>query len=190
MLTARIDQEGAFARTGLPAPSDYVIVQMAVFLHLPPLAPDRDGFPPLDVAWIRPDLALGGRVDPLNVPRLAKLGIGSIVDLRAEESDDPSLLADNGIRFLHLPMPDAHPLTQEQMRVGSRWVRAERAAGRAVLVHCQYGVGRSVMLVAATLIDEGVPVHDALEQIRARRPRMALSEPQLAAVYEYAQGLS
>ncbi len=187
MLTARIDQEGAFARIGHPAPSDYVVVQLDEVLHLPPLAPDRAGFPPLDVAWIRPDLALGGRVDPLNVPRLAKLGIGSVVDLRAEESDDPGLLADYGMRFLHLPMPDAHPLTQEQMHIGSRWVRAERAAGRKVLVHCQHGVGRSVMLVAATLMDEGVPVYDALEQIRARRPRMALSEPQLAAVHEYAR---
>lgn len=190
MLTARIDQEGAFARIGHPASSDYVVVQLDEILHLPPLAPGRDGFPPLDVAWIRPDLALGGRVDPLNVPRLAKLGIGSIVDLRAEESDDPALLAAHGLRFLHLPMPDCHPLTQQQMRDGSRWVREERAAGRKVLVHCQHGVGRSVMLVAATLMNEGVPLNDALEQIRARRPRMALSEPQLDAVHEYARRLA
>ncbi|MBX6770771.1 MAG: HAD-IA family hydrolase [Chloroflexi bacterium] len=189
MTTVRIDQEGSFARVGTPAPSDFVIVGLDELLLLPPLAPTRPGFPPLDLSWITPDLAIGGRVDPVNVPRLARLGIGGVVDLRAEESDDPSLLADHGIRFLHLPMPDCHPLTREQMHEGSRWVRAERAAGRKVLIHCQHGVGRSVMLAAAVLIDEGVPANEALARIRARRPRTAPNDAQVAAIYAYAEAI-
>lgn len=189
MATVRIDQEGSFARSGLPWPADEVIVSLDELLELPLLDPGRPGFPPLDVAWICPDLAIGGRVDPRNVPRLAKLGIGSVVDLRAEESDDPALLAAHGLRFLHLPMADTWALTQEQMQVGSRWVAAERAAGRTVLVHCQHGVGRSVMLIAAVLMNEGIPLAQALEQIRARRPRMALSDRQFAAVQEYERRL-
>jgi HAD superfamily hydrolase (TIGR01509 family) len=190
MTTARIDQEGAFARIGHPAPSDYVVVGLDEVLDLPPLNPGRAAFPPLDVAWITSDLALGGRVDPLNVPRLAKLGLGSVVDLRAEESDDPEFLAEHGLRFLHLPMPDCHPLTQQQMRDGSRWVRQERAAGRKVLVHCQHGVGRSVMLAAAVLLDEGFDVDSVLRHIQSRRPRMALNEAQLGAVQDYASRVS
>jgi HAD superfamily hydrolase (TIGR01509 family) len=184
MTTVRIDQEGGYGRMGCPADSDYLIVRLSELLDLPPFNAEHPGFPRLDVSWVYPDLAVGGRVDPLNVPRLKALGIGSVVDLRAEEADDPTLHAEHGIHFLHLPMPDEFPLTQEQLREGSRWVAAERAAGRRVLVHCQHGVGRSVMLVAAVLINEGIPPTRALEQIKARRPRVALNARQLAAVYE------
>jgi protein-tyrosine phosphatase len=107
--------------------------------------------------------------------------------LRAEESDDPYLLSQHGLRFLHLPMTDCDPLTQDQMRDGSRWIAAERSAGRKVLAHCQHGVGRSVMLIAAVLIGEGMPPTAALDHIRTRRPQMALGATQLAAVYDYAR---
>ncbi len=186
MTTVRIDQEGAFARIGHPAPADHVVVRLDEILDLPALAPDRPRLPPLDVAWIRPDLAVGGRVHPANVPRLRVMGIESVVDLRREESDDPTLLAAHGIRFLSLPMTDGDPLTLEQLREGSAWIAAERAAGRRVLVHCQHGVGRSVMLVAAVLLNEGMPLAAALAHIRSRRPRMAFSEGQLRAIQEYA----
>jgi len=188
MTTVRIDQEGGFGRTAYPAPSDDVIVSLHELLDLPFITPGRPGFAPLDVAWVRPDLAVGGRIDPANLPRLRAMGMESIVDLRAEESDDEEVLVRHGLRFLHLPMPDEFPLTQQQMRDGSRWVAAERAAGRRVLVHCQHGVGRSVMLVAAVLHDEGDPMTEALQQIKARRPRMALNARQLAAVLAYGEG--
>ncbi|HEX5415667.1 MAG TPA: HAD-IA family hydrolase [Chloroflexota bacterium] len=190
MTTVRIDQKGAFGRYGLPTPSDYLIVSLDEVLELPPLAPERPGFPHLDVSWVRPNLAVGGRVQPENLARLKRLGIDSVVDLRAEESDDPELMAENGLRFLHLPMADTFALTQDQMREGSRWVAAERAAGRKVLVHCQHGVGRSVMLVCATLLRDGLAVTDALAQIKQRRPRMALSAQQTAAMYAYGNELS
>lgn len=186
MLTARIDQEGAFGRSQCPGPSDYVVVRLDQVLQLPPISPESPGFPPLDVSWIHPDLALGGRVDPLNVPRLAALGIGSVVDLRAEESDDPALLASQGIHFRHLPMLDCHPLTHQQLCDGQRWVAAERAAGRKVLLHCQHGVGRSVMLAAAVLLDEGLSLDAALAHLQVRRPRIALNEEQLAAMRAFA----
>lgn len=186
MTTARIDQEGCFARNGYPSSADYVIVGLHEVLALPPVDPASDGFPPLDLAWLRPDLAIGARVDPRNVPRLARLGIGAVVDLRAEASDDPELLAQHGLRFLHLPMPDERALTERQMREGSRWVAEQRASGRRVLIHCQHGVGRSVMLAAAVLLGEGVDLDAALTLIRSRRPRMALNGEQLAAVRSYA----
>jgi HAD superfamily hydrolase (TIGR01509 family) len=122
LTTVRIDQEGCFARTGLPADSDYLIVRLDELFELPPLRPGSAGYPRLDVSWVRPNLAVGGRVDPANLPRLKAMGIDSVVDLRAEECDDAEVLACHGIRFLHLPMFDELPLTMEQMRDGSRWM--------------------------------------------------------------------
>jgi HAD superfamily hydrolase (TIGR01509 family) len=185
MTTIRIDQEGAFARSGCPAPSDYVVVRLDEILELPPFAPHRAAPPPLDVAWVAEDLAIGSQIDPRNVHRIKAMGIDSIVDLRAEESDDPSLLARHDLRFLYLPMTDTDPLSQEQMRDGSHWVASERSAGRKVLVHCQHGRGRSIMLVAAVLMNEGLSATEAIDRIRTRRPQVALSPSQVAAVYEY-----
>jgi putative hydrolase of the HAD superfamily len=185
MTTARVDQVGAFARTGRPSASDYVVVGLDEILDLPPLTPDRPAPPLLDADWIAPDLAVGSRIDPRNVPRLRRMGFEAVVDLRAEESDDPALLRQHGLRFLHLPMTDCDPLTQEQLQEGSIWIARERREGRPVLVHCQHGRGRSIMLVAAVLIDEGLAPTAAIEHIRARRPLVALSAPQLAAIYEY-----
>ncbi len=42
------------------------------------------------------------------------------------------------------------------------------------------------MLTAAVLMNEGMDVTAALDHIRSRRPRMAFSASQMAAVYEYA----
>jgi HAD superfamily hydrolase (TIGR01549 family) len=185
MTTVRIDQVGAFARSGRPAASDYVVVGLDEVIDLPPITPDRPTPPVLDVDWIAPDLAVGSRIDPRNVPRLRRMGVEAVVDLRAEETDDPALLNQYGLRFLHLPMTDGDPLTQDQMRDGSNWIAGERREGRKVLVHCQHGRGRSIMLAAAVFIDQGLSPTAAIERIRARRPLVALSAPQLAAIYEY-----
>ena len=186
MTTVRIDQEHGFGRIGRPAPTDYLIVRLDELLGLPPLAPEALPLPRLDVSWVRSDLAVGGKVDPLNFARLRIMGIESVVDLRAEDSDDPELLAAAGIRFLHLPMPDCEPLTQRQMGDGSAWVASERRAGRKVLLHCQHGIGRSVMLATAVLMHDGIGPTVALDQIRDRRPNAAPNPLQLAAIYEYA----
>ena len=190
MTTVRIDQEHGFGRIGRTAPTDYLIVRLDEVLGLPPLAPEAPPLPPLDVSWVRLDLAVGGAVDPLNFRRLRTMGIESVVDLRAEESDDPASLAAAGIRFLHLPMPDCEPLTQQQMHDGSMWVASERKAGRKVLVHCQHGIGRSVMLAIAVLMQEGLGPTAALDQIRERRPNVAPNPLQLVAIYEYAAAVS
>jgi HAD superfamily hydrolase (TIGR01549 family) len=187
MTTVRIDQEGAYARYACPAPADYLIVGLDELLELPVLDPARPGFPPLDLSWVRPDLAVGGRLHSANLARLRRAGIASVVDLRIEEVDEAERLAEHGLRFLHLPMTDGDPLTQDQLRDGAAWVQAERAAGRKVLAHCQHGVGRSVMLIAAVLLDEGLTLDQALAHLRQRRPRMAFSWGQQQAMEQYAR---
>jgi hypothetical protein len=46
------------------------------------------------------------------------------------------------------------------------------------------------MLVAAVLMNEGLLATEAIERIRARRPLVALSATQVAAVYEYGQRIA
>ena len=72
--------------------------------------------PPPDVSWITSSLAVGGTLLPRQFKGLAQMGIQAVVDLREEGRDDERLLAQNGIRLLHLPVRDYWPPSQDQLK--------------------------------------------------------------------------
>jgi protein tyrosine phosphatase (PTP) superfamily phosphohydrolase (DUF442 family) len=142
--------------------------------------PDR-----LNMSWITPQLAVGGRIHPDDIARLATIGITRVVDTRSEHRDDEAALAAHGIRLLYLPTPDTEPLTLERLIEGTRWINQQIAAGERVLVHCEHGVGRSVMLVAAALVAGGMNAHDAIRLIQASRWQAAPNHRQMVRLQEF-----
>ena len=46
----------------------------------------------LNMSWITPHLAVGGRILPADIPRLARTGITRVVDTRSEHKDDADAL--------------------------------------------------------------------------------------------------
>lgn len=142
----------------------------------------------LDITWVRPELALGGKFGILDVERIAlELGIRRIVDLRAEARDDESLLRRFDVGLLHLPTPDHHPLEPAQLEQGLEWVRAGLKQGERVLIHCEHGIGRSPFLTACVLFVEGVPLRDALSRMKRSRCKVSPSPVQLEALLEWAR---
>jgi len=89
----------------------------------------------LNLSWITDALAVGGAFRAQDVRRLRAQGVTAILDLRAEASDDPDLLAQHGIEFLRLPTPDTYPPTPEDLDRGVEWVLDRQAAGHKVFVH-------------------------------------------------------
>lgn len=144
--------------------------------------PDR-----LDYSWITPQLAVGGRVRPGDIPRLARENIGRVVDVRAEHCDDEAALRRHAIELLYLPTPDTYPLSLADMERGAQWINAQIAAGQKVLVHCEHGVGRSVLLAAAVLVGAGYSAHAALELVAAKRWQAAPNRRQVLRLNEYAR---
>lgn len=142
--------------------------------------PDR-----LNMSWITPSLAVGGRVHPSDIHRLAATGIAGVVDTRSEHKDDEAALAKAGIRLLYLPAPDTTPLSLEQLREGATWINGQIANGKKVLVHCEHGVGRSVLLTAAALVDKGMSAHDAITLIQRRRWQAAPNHRQVRRLQEF-----
>jgi protein tyrosine phosphatase (PTP) superfamily phosphohydrolase (DUF442 family) len=126
--------------------------------------PDR-----LDLSWIDPTLAVGGRVRPGDIHKLQRVGITAVVDVRAEHRDDEASLQQHQISLLYLPTPDTYPLSLDDLRAGASWINRQRKAGGRVLVHCEHGVGRSVLLAAAALVCEGYSAHDAFSLIEDKR---------------------
>lgn len=141
--------------------------------------------PPKLLAWITPELALGPALPKHRIRLLAKAGIGSVLDVRSEASDDEAALAEHGLRFFHLSVDDRRAPSQEQLSAATDWTLAEIAAGRKVYVHCRSGIGRSPSVACAVLMAIGYPLPDAYNTVRHERPWATLSETQQAALKEF-----
>jgi protein tyrosine phosphatase (PTP) superfamily phosphohydrolase (DUF442 family) len=159
-------------------PEDSKAEQVAQRLHVP--LPDK-----LNLSWVTGHLAVGGRVREEDIHFLARTGITHIVDTRSEYCDDREALAKEQIELLYLPTPDTYPLTIEQLQKGAAWVHERIEQGGRVLIHCEHGVGRSVLLTCAVLIYEGMSARDALELVEQKRWQAAPNQRQVARLKEF-----
>lgn len=114
-----------------------------------------------------------------------RLGRGAVVDLRAEARHDPSLLTRHGFDLLHLPVEDLVGTGPERLARGVTWARNHMDAGRPVLIHCRYGIGRSALLALCVRVSEGVAPLDALAELKRCRPVVSPSPRQLEAFCHY-----
>jgi protein tyrosine phosphatase (PTP) superfamily phosphohydrolase (DUF442 family) len=146
--------------------------------------PDR-----LDMSWVTRSLAVGGRVREEDVERLARAGITRVIDTRAEYRDDEAALNREGIQLLYLPTPDTYPLSVEDLLRGSAWGVQQIHDGQRVLIHCEHGVGRSVLLTCAVLVRDGLSVEAALQLVQARRWQASPNHRQIKRLHEFEEAL-
>lgn len=163
-------------------PEDSKRAAFAVRAGIP--LPDR-----LNMSWVTTNLAVGGRILPADIHRLASSGVTRVVDTRSEHKDDEIALGKEGIGLLYLPTPDTFPLTVEQLREGAEWVNAQITDGQKVLIHCEHGVGRSVLLTAAALVAQGMNAHDAITLVQRRRWQAAPNHRQMQRLQEFEHAL-
>ena len=146
--------------------------------------PDR-----LDMSWVTGSLAVGGRVRVEDIERLPASGITRVVDTRAEHKDDEAALGQAEIQLLYLPTPDTQPLTVEQLLAGTAWVVQQIDAGHKVLIHCEHGVGRSVLLTAAVLVYTGYPADEALRLVQSKRWQASPNHRQIKRLHEFEEAV-
>lgn len=146
--------------------------------------PDR-----LDMSWVTSSLAVGGRVREEDIARLAQAGITRVIDTRAEYRDDEVALNREGIQLLYLPTPDTQPLTVNDLQAGSAWALQQIRDGQRVLIHCEHGVGRSVLLTCAVLVLDGYSAEAALRQVQAKRWQASPNHRQIKRLHEFEEAL-
>ena len=100
---------------------------------------------------------------------LRRQGIGAVLSL-TETPLAGDRLARHGLAGLHLAVPDLQAPTPGQLDEALAFVDAQRAQGRAVVVHCLVGQGRTGTVLAAYLIRGGLSVAAALRLVRAVCP--------------------
>ncbi len=159
-------------------PEDSASERLARRLHLP--LPDQ-----LNMNWVTEHLAVGGRVHPADIPALAHAGVTHVIDTRSEYCDDAEALAREHIQLLYLPAPDTYPLTVEQLMNGSQWAAERMKDGGRVLIHCEHGVGRSVLLTCAVLVYGGMSAREALQLAQKKRWQAAPNSRQIQRLREF-----
>lgn len=159
-------------------PEDSARAEFATRIGIP--LPDR-----LNMSWVTPSLAVGGRILPADMRRLAASGVTRVVDTRSEHKDDETALGKVGIELLYLPTPDTYPLSVEQLQRGADWVNEQITNEQKVLIHCEHGVGRSVLLTAAALVEQGMGAHDAITLVQRRRWQAAPNHRQMQRLQEF-----
>lgn len=142
----------------------------------------------LNLSWVTPQLAVGGRVDVVALPRLAReLGFRHVVDVRIECCDDERELRQHGLSLLHLPTHDHHAISERMLADGVRWVQERLARDEPVYIHCEHGIGRSVLLTWCVLVSLGEPPREALVRLKQARPRASPSPVQIEALIAFCQ---
>lgn len=129
--------------------------------------------------WLTGQLAVGGCFPIERADELAREhGIGAVIDLREEDCDDEERLRSAGIDFLHLPTPDLHPASVDQLDRGVLFAREHIGRGDKVLIHCQHGIGRSALLALCIMVDQGWQPLDALTHAKDMRELISPSHAQ------------
>jgi protein-tyrosine phosphatase len=159
-------------------PEDSKGERLAQALHIP--LPDT-----LNMSWVDEHLAVGGRIHPEDIRALGRTGIRHVVDTRAEHCDDREALARENIELLYLPTPDTYPLSIGQLMQGTTWVNERLDKGESVLIHCEHGVGRSVLLTCAVLVARGMHASAALELVQRKRWQAAPNHQQIVRLREF-----
>ncbi len=142
------------------------------------------GFSPREISEVEPGLYVGGQHTRGGLARMLAEGIGAVVNMR-EESDDAEREAAPE-HYLWLPTTDDHAPTPEDLTRGVGFITEHVAAKRGVYIHCASGVGRAPTMAAAYLVSTGRAPEAAWAAIRARRPFIRPTPPQIEAVATYA----
>eukprot|EP01087_Luapelamoeba_hula_P000229 TRINITY_DN1014_c0_g1_i1.p1 TRINITY_DN1014_c0_g1~~TRINITY_DN1014_c0_g1_i1.p1 ORF type:complete len:209 (+),score=33.61 TRINITY_DN1014_c0_g1_i1:66-692(+) len=144
---------------------------------------------------------------------LQRAGIDTVVSL-TEWALDASVLSSHGVpHYKHLPIPDFHAPTLDQVHEfvayvdahttgaaestrGEAEIEGEREGQEAkgaqvrggVVVHCFGGSGRTGTMLAAYLVHrQNLQAEEAIQLVRKLRPRSIETKNQCAVIEEYAE---
>ncbi len=141
---------------------------------------------PTGFAWVQ-EGKLAGSGYPASrsqVEWLVRAGINSILTLTI----DPLPLEftrDLDVVTGHVPMADHQPPGIDTMYRAVGFVEEQLTAGRAVLVHCLAGEGRTGCVLAAYLIKtKGLDADEAMAEIRKAKPQF-IEQRQESALREF-----
>ncbi len=137
--------------------------------------------------WLAGSSRPGGLRDtrlPEDLDELRAYGIGAIVSMTETPIDQMSV-EELGMRYSHIPVIDLTAPSVPQMLDALTAIDEAHAEGRAVLVHCAAGQGRSATILCSWLIRQGATADDAVAHLRTVCDRAVENDAQLACLASF-----
>lgn len=119
-----------------------------------------------------------------DLAELAEKGIGAIVSLTETPLDEREIRA-FGMTYAHVGIVDMTAPSERQMLMALDAIDGAQAGGRAVLVHCLAGQGRTGTILAAWLIRRGATADEAVAEIRSICDGAVENDRQLACLRSF-----
>ena len=137
--------------------------------------------------WITENLAVGyAPRSPNDLETIREFGIKAILNLCAECYDLHETEEKAGFDVYYLPIPDEDAPGLDELQKALAWVEDTKSAGKKILVHCRFGIGRTGTFVAAYLISKGHSVRSAIRKMR-HTPSTPMSHPQWALIDAFSE---
>ena len=114
------------------------------------------------ITWVTPYIATGRApksYDDLDI--LREQGIVAILNLCGEFCDLHQLEEGAGFEVFWLPTPDETAPSMKEMEEGLAWLDEAVYLGKKVLIHCNYGIGRTGTFLTAYLLRRGFTLKKA-----------------------------
>ena len=126
---------------------------------------------------VRPGLFLGGAAAVAEPGHLREAGVAAVLTVGSEELDFQTGAGVEGLRRLFvraLDKPETDLLSHLDRCVA--FIVQARAEGRAVLVHCHAGVGRSVTVITAFMMKtDQLTFEKAYENLKTVKPEAKMN---------------
>lgn len=143
------------------------------------------GFSVPAISRVATNLYVGGQHRQRGLSKMRQLGISTVVNMREESDDAPRGLGLD--HYLWIETTDDTPPTLDQLAEGAQFIEQQIAAGHGVYIHCAAGVGRAPTMAAAFLISQGASTEEAWKTVRAGRPFIRPTPPQIVAIAAFEQ---
>ncbi|MDE1725701.1 MAG: dual specificity protein phosphatase family protein [Thaumarchaeota archaeon] len=139
-----------------------------------------------DISFINQNLSVGGAS---KIEYLAKEGIVAVVDMRAEDHDDPTEIEKFRMSYIRLSVQDRGIPDLNEAINTTAWIRNQRMQGSKIFIHCNLGRGRGPLMAVLYLISEGIKTDEAIQTVRKARPYCYFNRTQLQMIKEFSHRL-
>ncbi|RLI45565.1 hypothetical protein DRO64_02320 [Candidatus Bathyarchaeota archaeon] len=130
-------------------------------------------------------------VGGLNSPRIIiSEGFDTVIDLREEDVRNYQfILEKHGIEYFNLKIPDGMGASPDVLLEVTKLIMKRVKDGKKILIHCNLGRGRSILVAAAYLVSKGLKPNEAINKIKSIRSVSFLNTRQREALYEFARAI-
>lgn len=129
-----------------------------------------------------------------HIEKISALGVTAILSINEEHEFNDQLFAKpvksedwkkRHMQVLKISSPDLEPMPAEKMATAVHYVMQQVKLGNQVYMHCTAGRGRSASVAICTVAKmQGISLEQSMQQIKAKRPQLSLSQKQLEAVQQ------